>query len=248
MEVMPSIDLEAGRAVKRVRGVRGTGLVLGDPVDLARRLAEAGARWVHVVDLDGAEAGRPVNMGVLRDLKDLGLRVQYGGGLRTLDDVEAALSAGAERVVIGSAWTLDPSFLEAAASRGPVMAAIDERGGRVVRGGWRSESDVTPEEAVRILDGMPVVGYLYTQVDVEGTMGGPDLRRFNAIRSLTRKIVVYAGGIAKVKDVEELCRAGADGAVLGMAIYSGALDLREAIEAAGRCRRRRPRGSYPAST
>mgnify|MGYP001626410856 CR=1 FL=1 len=236
MDVMPSIDLEAGRAVKRIRGVRGTGLVLGDPVDLARRLADAGAKWIHVVDLDGAEMGRPLNVGVLRGLKDLGLMVQYGGGLRTVGDVEAAISAGADRVVIGSAWTLDPSFMDEAASGGrAVMAAIDERRGRIVHGGWRAESELTPEDALRILENMPVAGYLYTQVDVEGTMGGPDVGRVRALRGLTRKLLVYAGGIASMRDLEELCSAGADGAVLGMALYSGAMALEDALELARRC-------------
>ncbi|HEU16970.1 MAG TPA: 1-(5-phosphoribosyl)-5-[(5-phosphoribosylamino)methylideneamino] imidazole-4-carboxamide isomerase [Nitrososphaeria archaeon] len=236
MDVMPSIDLEAGRAVKRIRGVRGTGLVLGDPVDLARRLADAGAKWIHVVDLDGAEMGRPLNMGVLRSLKDLGLMVQYGGGLRTAGDVEAAISAGADRVVIGSAWTLDPSFMDEAASGGrAVIAAIDERGGRIVHGGWRAESELTLEDALRILEDMPVAGYLYTQVDVEGTMGGPDVRRVRTLRGLTRRLLVCAGGIASMKDLEELCSAGADGAVLGMALYSGAIALEDALELARRC-------------
>ncbi|MGC8556057.1 MAG: HisA/HisF-related TIM barrel protein [Conexivisphaera sp.] len=244
MEVLPSLDIEGGRVVKRVKGLRGTGLVIGDPVEVAGGLVRSGARWVHVVDLDGAELGRPLNLGVVRALKDLGLRVQYGGGLRSLGDVEAASSAGADRIVLGSAWASDPAFLEEASREVdvPLLAAVDEREGRVVHSGWRASSDMTVEDAIRVLEGLPVAGYLYTQVDVEGTMRGPDLSRVAALRSRTRRFLACAGGISSIADLVGLCRAGADAAVIGMALYSGAVRLEEAIEAVRRCARCRPGG------
>lgn len=239
---MPSIDLEAGRAVKRIRGVRGTGLVLGDPLELAARLRDAGARWVHVVDLDGAEAGRPVHVGLVRRLKDLGLRVQYGGGLRSLDDVAAAFGAGADRVVLGSAWLRDAGFLERAASLwGDVLAALDERGGRLVGGGWTVESGLGIEEALRMLEGVPVAGYLYTQVDVEGTLRGPDMAKVRRLRDMTSRLLIYAGGVSSLEDLRSLCEAGVDGVVVGMAIYGGGLRLEDALELARGCGRCRPR-------
>ncbi|MFP3284822.1 MAG: 1-(5-phosphoribosyl)-5-[(5-phosphoribosylamino)methylideneamino] imidazole-4-carboxamide isomerase [Nitrososphaeria archaeon] len=238
MEVIPSLDIEGGRAVKRVRGVRGTGIVLGDPVRIAAGFLESGAAWVHVVDLDGAESGRPSNLGVLRALKDLGLRVQYGGGLRREEDLKAAASAGADRVIIGSAWVLDPSFLMLAARElggDAVLAAVDERGGHVVYGGWRADSGISVEEAIRRLEPLRLAGYLYTQVDVEGTMGGPDLSRARAVRSLTGRLLIFAGGVSSISDLLGLCRAGMDAAVLGMALHSGAIRLGEALRALRGC-------------
>jgi len=239
MEVLPSIDVEGGRAVKRVRGARGTGLVLGDPVELAVGLRRAGARWIHVVDLDGAELGRPVNLHVVRALKDIGFMVQYGGGLRGIREVEEASSAGADRVIIGSAWASDPSFLEAVAGimgPGGVLAALDERDGHIVHSGWRVDSGMALGDALLMLEPFNIAGYLYTQVDVEGTMKGPDVARVSALRSSTGKLLIYAGGISTVGDIVELCRAGVDGAVLGMALHSGAVPLGLALELAGRCR------------
>lgn len=239
MEVIPSIDLEGGRAVKRVKGEKGTGLILGDPIEIAYRLTEDGARWLHIVDLDGVELGHPANLRIASKMKrELGARIQYGGGIRSIEHtLEAAGSV--DRIVVGSAWITDPGFLDRLSDvlRGDrVLAAVEERGGRIVYSGWTKEASISVEEAIRMLEVKRIGGYLYTQVDVEGTLAGPRMKDVEALRRMTSKLLIYAGGISSLEHLRALCRAGVDAAILGMAIYTGSMSLRGAMEA-GRCRR-----------
>ncbi len=234
MIVAPSIDLEGGVAVKRVRGSRGTGLVLGDPYRLAERIAGYGFRWVHVVDLDAAERGRPspATARLVRRLaSDYGFRVQYGGGVRSVEAGEELCSAGAERLVVGSAWLRDPSFIDALRGRvgcGVLAAVEEDMDGLLLSSGWARREKLTLRDAVHLLERTGVDGYLYTQAWVEGTMEGPDLERVGWLRGMTRRTLVYAGGVSSVGDLEALDGIGVDMAVVGMALYSGRIGWEEA--------------------
>lgn len=234
MIVAPSIDLEGGEAVKRVRGARGTGLRLGDPYRLAEEIAGYGFRWVHVVDLDAVERGRPTGFAVdfvKRLARDYGLRVQYGGGVRSLEAGEELCSAGAERLVVGSAWLRRPRFLDelADATGCEVLAAVEEdRDGLLLAAGWARREGVLLRDAVRIVEKTRAAGYLYTQTWVEGTMAGPDLERVRRLRASTSRLLAYAGGVSSVGDLEALEGAGVDVAVVGMALYAGRIGWEEA--------------------
>ncbi len=235
--VMPSLDVEAGVAVKRVRGVRGSGLVLGDPVALAARYEEEGARWLHVVDLDGAERGYPANLHVVRAVREAtGLRVQFGGGVRSVEAAERALEAGADRVVVGTAWVEDPGLLARIVDElgaDTVVAAVDEaRSGRVAYRGWSAEAPLTVEEGLRVVEAAGARVALYTQTWLDGSASGPDRARALRVRRATRLDLIFAGGVASAADVAWLCRAGFQGAVLGMALHAGLVRLGEVLRVA----------------
>ena len=230
--LMASVDVENCTAVKLVRGVSGTGLHLGPPLRVAEQLAAMGATWLHVVDLDGARRGKPsrcVLDFVKQAAEDLGLHIQLGGGLRSLEALEEAYSRGARRLVVGSAWIRNPGFLEEAAQRlpGTVVAAIEEtwEGLQAVHG-WREKS---PQPVVALAErasrASQLAGILYTQVFHEGELRGVDLLRARRVAEAAGPHrgglwLGIAGGVATVRDIELLAAAGYDYAVVGMALHT----------------------------
>ncbi|NPA85571.1 MAG: 1-(5-phosphoribosyl)-5-[(5-phosphoribosylamino)methylideneamino] imidazole-4-carboxamide isomerase [Crenarchaeota archaeon] len=235
MKVFPSIDVSGGRAVKRVRGVKGTGIDLGDPVKWAEFWAAEGAKGLHVVDLDGAEAGRPINTDVINEVinvaKSSGLWVQVAGGLRELDHLR--LYPKADAYVLGSKAHSDPHFVEEVAGefgKDKVIVAIDLKGGKVSIDGWKREVPVGLKEALDRFEGAPLRGFMYTYVDTEGTMEGPDLEGVRYIKHrFPTKLLEYAGGVGSREHVLELFEAGADVVVVGMALYTGKLKLKDLV-------------------
>ncbi len=232
--LFPSIDIEKGIAVKRIRGQQGTGLVLGDPLKLAGWLVEEGAKWIHVVDLDGAVTGKPVNLVIARAIRnEYGVHVQYGGGIRDVDSALKAFEYGVDRVVVGSLWIKDPAYFEhfideIGGSR--VVAALEEGAtGRLVYDGWRRQATIELSNAIRLLEGVGVYGILYTQTWVEGALMGIDRVRAARIRALTRLPLFLAGGVADIDDILWLCRNKFQGVVLGMALYTRRIRLGEVL-------------------
>ncbi len=241
MKVAPSIDISGGEAVKRVKGLPGTGLRLGNPVKLAEELIQRGAEMLHIVDIDGAYRGKPVNISVIEEIlrlcKDRGVEVQVGGGIRTPQAAELIYSMGADRVILGSLVFKEPQvFAEVVDLLGPdhIVVAVDARGGKVVVHGWTSTLELTPLQAIeKALEAARFGHVLYTCVDVEGTMKGVDSKTVEEIHKAYPDLKVhYAGGIASVDDVARLAKAGAYAAILGMSLYTGKLSLEEAIQAA----------------
>ena len=235
MKVFPSIDISEGRAVKRVRGVKGTGLDLGDPVKWAEFWADEGAKGIHVVDLDGAEAGKPVNVDVINKVidvaKERGLWVQVAGGLREVEHLR--LYPKADAYVIGSKAHREPSFVKEASNAvgaDKVIIAIDLKGGKVSVEGWKEEIPAGLKEALDKFEGYNFKGFMYTYVDTEGTMKGPDVEGVKYIRSrFPNKLIEYAGGVGSEKDVKALWAAGADVVVIGMALYTGKIKLKDLL-------------------
>lgn len=227
MIMIPSIDVEGGVAVKRIGGIKGTGFKLGDPVKIGIRLWEMGARVIHIVDLDGAERGEPINLWLIKRLKsEVGddLLVQFGGGIRTVEGALRAYWDGADILVIGTAWTMNPSILEEVSSMGVrVLAAVDVRAGRVAVKGWREVTKITLDEAFRLLEAFKIYGYLVTCIDVEGRSAGACLPLAAQARSLTGRVVEYAGGIRNEIDLKALASIGIDGTIVGMSFYLGEL-------------------------
>lgn len=225
--IIPSIDLEGGRAVKRIQGVRGRYVYTGDPVELARKFRKA--PLVHVVDLDGAEAGRPVNVEVVKAVSEtLEGRCQLGGGLRSPEHIEWALSA-CRYAVVGSLPFKSPElFGEAAARFGRrLVVSLDFRGGRVLVSGWR-EAAVTVAEAVEVLRRhAPYAAVVVTAVEVEGTGLGTVEVDVAPLRDLADRLY-YAGGIKTCRDVERALAAGFDGVIVGYALYKG--DLSQCVD------------------
>ncbi len=237
MKILPSLDLEGGRVVKRVEGVRGTGLIVGDPREVAAGLERRGIREVHVVDLDGAEQGRPVNTSVARLLVSMGFRVQYGGGIRSIDHARLLLEdIGVDRIVVGTLFARNPSLVERMVSEyggERIVVSLDARWGVVMVEGWRREARSLWDLVHTALE-MGVRGILYTSIEREGRLLGPDTERVKWLRGVWPYELQYAGGVSSLDDILVLAELGVNAAILGMAFHLGLVDPGEASMLAAR--------------
>jgi phosphoribosylformimino-5-aminoimidazole carboxamide ribotide isomerase len=231
----PAIDIRDGRAVRLMQGdyERETAYD-DDPVVAAKRWEDAGARWLHVVDLDGAREGAPVNLDhVRRIVAAVGIPIQLGGGLRDSGKVEEAISTGVERVVLGTAAVRDPEMAEAiAAAHGErVVASVDTRGGKAAAQGWTEGSGLGAAEAVRQLSERGVNRFVYTPIEVDGLMEGPDLDSLRSVAEATEAEIIYSGGIGSLADLESLAALGLEnlgGVIVGRALYENRFGIAEA--------------------
>jgi phosphoribosylformimino-5-aminoimidazole carboxamide ribotide isomerase len=222
----PAIDILGGKAVRLVRGDFDAKTVYDeDPASAARTWAEEGARWLHVVDLDGAKAGRPVNLEHLQRISsELAVPVQYGGGLRTLPAVRDALRAGATRVILGTAAYTDTDFLDDVLRAWPerVLVSVDVRGGNIATGGWLQTTQMTTETVIGRLQSRGVRSLVYTNVDRDGMLGGPDLDEVRHVAQTVRGRFLYSGGIGQLADLEGLValrQVNLAGVIVGKALY-----------------------------
>jgi phosphoribosylformimino-5-aminoimidazole carboxamide ribotide isomerase len=237
VEVIPAIDLRGGRCVRLVQGDYERELVFSDdPVAMARRWAELGAPRLHVVDLDGAREGRPVNDAVARDIvAAAGVPVQVAGGVRDLDAIKRWLAAGADRVVLGTAAIRDPSLAGEACRRHSerIAVSIDARDGVAAVQGWTESSGQRADDVLRRLAELGVRRFVYTDISVDGTLTAPNYAALEALAGSTSAAIIAAGGIAKVAHLVRLAAIGVEGAIVGRALYDGGLDLSEALAAVG---------------
>ena len=234
MLIIPAIDLLGGRAVRLEQGDFGRVTDFGpDPIALARGFAEAGATWLHVVDLDGARLGRWCHLDVIAQIAAAGVPVQAGGGARDLAQVEAALERGVARVIVGTAATESLARTASWAARfGPrLIFSLDTRDRRVLTQGWRNES---AEEAVGLAQKLRDLGarrFIHTDTVRDGTLRGPDLSGLSALLPLGVPVLV-AGGVATYADLEAIRDAGAEGAIVGRALLEGKIELGPALATA----------------
>jgi len=235
MILLPAIDIRGGRAVRLQRGDFDKETVyVDDPLEAARSFVEAGATFLHVVDLDGAREGKPVNLEHLRRITtELGVAVQYGGGLRDLGAVRSALQAGAERVVVGTAAYTNVEFVDELVATWDkrVVVAVDVRGGHVSVAGWTKATQMLPEDIIRRLQQRGVKQFMYTNVDRDGTLEGPDLDEVRRISDTVRGRFLYSGGIASLDDLaslQGLRLVNLAGVVSGKALYEGKFTVQEA--------------------
>ncbi|MEB3773811.1 MAG: hypothetical protein GSR86_02640 [Desulfurococcales archaeon] len=226
MLVMPSIDVEAGVAVKRIQGVPGTGSRIGDPREVLSRVKTGGYPWVHIVDLDGASRGRPsrYSMELVEEARGMGLKVEYGGGVRSIESAAEACGRGASRLVIGTRWVEDPGFLvDVKRYTGcEVLAAVEVGEDLVLRiGGWGRRSGVTLEDALYTLKPLDVDGVLFTYIPGEGRGRIAPQGLVLSVRSLVKGVLVYSGGVRSTIDLDMLKSSGVDAVVVGSALYNG---------------------------
>jgi phosphoribosylformimino-5-aminoimidazole carboxamide ribotide isomerase len=236
----PAIDIREGRAVRLLKGDydRETRYD-ADPVDAARRWVDGGAEALHVVDLDGARAGAPANLEIVGRIAALGVPVQMGGGLRDRDGVEGAFAAGAQRAVLGTAAQRDPDLLGLLAELygDRIVASVDARGANVAVEGWERETSTPVTEAIERLGSRGVSTFVYTPVEVDGTLEGPGLEHLEAILAACARTgagLVYSGGVGSLDDLVALreLRAGSlVGVIVGRALYEQRFGVAEAIAA-----------------
>lgn len=236
MEVIPSIDLKAGRCVRLYQGDYQRETVFSDdPLAVAQSWQDQGAVRLHLVDLDGALAGSPANFEAISAIVlRLTIPVQVGGGIRDSDSARRVMDAGAARLVIGTAAVEDPSLVERLCQdygSERVVVALDARNGMVSIRGWVEQTSAAATDLARQMAGMGVIRVLYTDISRDGTMTEPN---FDANEELVRTsglAVLASGGIASLAHIRQLAATGVEGGIIGRAFYDGTLDLRESMEA-----------------
>jgi phosphoribosylformimino-5-aminoimidazole carboxamide ribotide isomerase len=235
MQIIPAIDIKDGRCVRLYQGDYDRMTVFGnDPVAVARRWVELGAERLHVVDLDGAKVGRPSNAQVVFAIvRAAGIPVQLGGGLRDRPSVEAALSLGVDRVILGTAALAHPELLrELVTDYGERIAVgVDARHGWVAVHGWQETSQIYASDFVQQMTDLGVKHIIYTDISRDGTLSGPNVDALAELVALNGPSVIASGGVGTLDDLLELARVGASGAIVGQALYTGAIQLPEALQA-----------------
>lgn len=252
MILYPAIDIRGGCAVRLVKGDFEQATVYQDsPLEAARAWVQAGARFLHVIDLDGAKEGRPASLGHLQQITDeLHVPVQYGGGLRTLGAVRDALNAGAERVILGTAAFTDIDFLDdvLGAFRDRVIVSVDTRGGRVSTSGWQETTDSTAEDVIERLQQRGVRSFVFTDVDRDGMLSGIDLDQVLSVAKVVRGRFLYSGGIGSLDDLRalrDLRQVNLGGVIAGKALFEGRFTVAEGQAALQPDARRHPYRKAP---
>ena len=237
MEVIPAIDLIDGRCARLVQGDYSRQTVYSDdPVEVALRWESLGASRIHIVDLDGARLGAPANFGVVeRIVSSVNVPIQMGGGVRNIDAVRAVIGVGVQRVMLGTVAVREPDIVALARlefGEDAVVVAVDSRDGYVSVSGWTSASRVRATELLQRMSDAGVKTFLCTDIMKDGTLGGPDYELMSELVEVAGKGVIAAGGVASVEHVRQLAKTGAGGVVIGKALYTGDIDLAEALEMA----------------
>jgi phosphoribosylformimino-5-aminoimidazole carboxamide ribotide isomerase len=238
LEVIPSIDLRGGRVVRLYQGDYDRETAYSDdPVAVALHWENAGAPRIHVVDLDGAATGSPINLAIVEEIVSrVALPVQVGGGIRDMATAERLLSTGVQRVVFGTAAIRDPALVRDACRKlgvEHIVVGIDARDGSVAVQGWTESSDATAADLANSMAVAGVARFIYTDIGVDGTLAGPNIQAVVDLMKAVGKPIISAGGIGSLADLEQLAQVGVEGAILGSALYRGTVDLSEAVRRFG---------------
>jgi len=229
----PAIDIRGGRCVRLIEGDfdRETAYD-SDPSAAARRWVDAGAEWLHVVDLDGAVEGKPINREAIANIRAaVDVPIQLGGGLRLLTDLDEALGAGINRAILGTVALRDPELVISAVARwgDRIAVALDARDGRLATDGWLGQSNARAIDVAQRLAQARVRHFIFTDIRRDGTLTGPNLENLIELIEQVDADVIASGGIASLEDLQAVAAVGATGAVIGRALYDGRIDLAEAI-------------------
>lgn len=235
MKLYPAIDIRNGQAVRLKQGDYAQETVYyEEPYKAAMDFEVKGAKYIHVVDLDGAKAGKPMNVDVIDEIiKHVHIPIEVGGGIRTMEDIEVRLSRGVDRVILGTAAVKNPDFLaEAVKKYGPkrIVAGIDAKDGIVMISGWEQSGDVTAVDLALKMKGLGVTTIIYTDISRDGMMVGSNVVKTRELADMTGMNIIASGGISSMDDLAELNEACVYGAVFGKAIYERKINLREAVK------------------
>ncbi|UCH43878.1 MAG: 1-(5-phosphoribosyl)-5-[(5-phosphoribosylamino)methylideneamino]imidazole-4-carboxamide isomerase [Dehalococcoidales bacterium] len=234
MEIIPSIDLRDGNCVRLYQGDYDNETVFSeDPVEVALKWQSMGAPRLHIVDLDGAASGEPGNMEIINKLAvAMLIPTQVGGGIRNIETIERLLKAGIERVILGTAAVEDPGLVQEACSRfgDAIIIGIDTREGRVATHGWRLEMNIEAVEFARAMAKLGTKRFIYTDISRDGTLTEPNFAALTELVEAIRLPVIAAGGISSILHLKMLKSLGAEGAIIGKALYTGDINLKQALE------------------
>lgn len=234
MIILPAIDIKDGQCVRLTKGDFATvEKVAEDPLKTALSFQEAGAEWIHMVDLDGAKEGSLKNSPVFLEVAlKTGLKVELGGGIRTMESIDYYMDRGISRVIIGSAAISNPELVKAAVEKygDRIAVGIDARNGMVSGDGWLSDSNVTYLDLARRMEDAGVRCIIFTDISKDGTLSGPNLEQLGRINGAVSCDIIASGGIHTMKDIIDLKEMGLYGAICGKSVYKGTLSLEEAIQ------------------
>jgi phosphoribosylformimino-5-aminoimidazole carboxamide ribotide isomerase len=238
MYIIPAIDLRDGKCVRLIQGQYDRQInYQDDPVKQAREFSLAGAKWLHIVDLDGAKLGRPVNTDAISAIAALGLfKIEVGGGLRDEDSITQLLDIGLERVIIGTKAVSDFEWFSEMAEKfsGKIVLGLDARGSKVATHGWTQDSPHNLLEFAAEAAKLPLAAIIYTDITKDGMMTGPNLERTKALVEAVAVPVVASGGVNTIEDIKKLAEFSPEAVIIGRSLYEGTLKLSDAIKAAER--------------
>ena len=237
MIILPAIDLKDGAVVRLYKGSFDTvHQVATDPVTVARAFQEAGATWIHMVDLDGARDGVRRNGQLVQAVAALGLQVELGGGIRSMEDLKAVFALGVTRAVIGSAAVSNPELVaKAIATYGAdrIAVGIDARDGKVKTAGWEVDSGLDYLDFARQMERLGVKIIIFTDIETDGMLSGPSFGRLQQLQKAVSCQLIASGGVSGNQDIVDLERLGVYGTIIGKAYYAGAIDLAQAVKDGG---------------
>jgi phosphoribosylformimino-5-aminoimidazole carboxamide ribotide isomerase len=240
--ILPSIDLRHGKVVRLKQGDYSQQITYDvDPMEVAASYANAGAKWMHVIDLDGAKEGKPVQLELLSKLAAAsGLQVQIGGGIRTEDDIQRLFQAGAARVVIGTRamqdWDWFSKLVHNPQYAGKITLALDAKNGIVATHGWTETSTLAAVDVAKKVYGWPLAAILYTDVAKDGMLTGPNFEQTKQLAEATDIPVIASGGVGSIEHIRTLTTMPVWGVIVGRSLYEGKVDLAEAIKLASMAR------------
>ncbi|MDR1997022.1 MAG: 1-(5-phosphoribosyl)-5-[(5-phosphoribosylamino)methylideneamino]imidazole-4-carboxamide isomerase [Candidatus Margulisbacteria bacterium] len=230
-EPIPAIDILGGQVVRLTQGDYTRAKVYAsDPAVVARQWAAAGAQFLHLVDLDGARSGRPVNLAAIKKLRqNVNCRLELGGGLRTAADVAQVFALGIDYAILGSAALQNKPLTQELVQKygARIIIGVDARDGRAAASGWLEDSEVDALDLIKELEKIGVQKIIYTEINRDGTLSGPDLALYRKLLDSTRMEIIASGGVASLADVQALSALRLDGVIIGKALYEGKINIRD---------------------
>jgi|AntRauTorckE6833_2_1112554.scaffolds.fasta_scaffold00129_29 phosphoribosylformimino-5-aminoimidazole carboxamide ribotide isomerase len=238
MIILPAVDLKEGKVVRLKQGDFNQKTVYSsNPLEIAKQFEKAGAKWLHIVDLDGASQNTNRNLDVIKNIREnTSLSIQCGGGIRTQDDVKRLIDLNIDRVIIGTLAVKNPELLEKIIENfgsEKILISIDARNDKVATSGWRKESELEVIDFAKRLEEMGIKYILYTDIKRDGMLSGPDIKGLEELKDNTSLKIIASGGISSLQDIEKLNELNFYGVITGQALYTNQFDLKEAIKKVG---------------
>ena len=232
MEIFPAIDLKDGKAVRLTKGIMESAKVYSDePVELAKRFEDMGARWLHIVDLNGAFKGEPQNIKQIEKIrKNTKLKIQLGGGIRDEDTIKRYLDLGIDRLILGSIAAREPNKVIELADKYPIAVGIDAKDGYVAVDGWGGSAGIEAVELAKIYENSKIECIIATDISKDGTLSGLNIDFILEIQNASKKRVIASGGVASEEDIKKVKENGIYGVIIGKAFYEGKIDLEKILK------------------